>query len=167
MRSVAIGTMNDAEYNELVQLHADHLYRFVLKNTRNAEDAEDVVQSSFEKMWAKRDTVNTVTGKAFLFTVAYHELVDLSRRKKVRVELTDSPFHHRCNDHKKLLELAFSKLGEMQRSLVLLKDYEGYSYEEISGITGLNTTQVRVYLHRARTQLRKFLGSLDNIVEMN
>jgi RNA polymerase sigma-70 factor (ECF subfamily) len=138
-----------------------------VKNTRNTEDAKDIVQSSFEKMWAKRESVNALTAKAFLFTVAYHEVVDLSRRKKTRVQMEDAPVYHRGNDHKRLLEIAFSKLGETQRSLVLLKDWEGYSYEEISGITGLNTVQVKVYLHRARLQLRKYLGSLENVLEMN
>lgn len=159
--------MTDRDYNECVQQHADHLYRFVLKNTRNAEDAKDIVQSSFEKMWAKRDTVNPLTAKSFLFTVGYHEVVDLSRRKKKTVRMEDVPHYHRGTDHKKLLEKAFTKLNDTQRSLVLLKDWEGYSYAEISGITGLNTPQVKVYLHRARLQLRKYLGSLENLLETN
>lgn len=159
--------MTDRDYNECVRQHADHLYRFVVKNTRNAEDAKDIMQSSFEKMWAKRESVNALTAKAFLFTVAYHEVVDLSRRKKKRVQMEDVPIYHRGSDHKKLLEKAFSKLSEIQQSLVLLKDWEGYSYEEISGIPGLNTPQVKVYLHRARLQLRRYLGSLENVLEMH
>jgi RNA polymerase sigma factor (sigma-70 family) len=63
-----------------------------------------------------------------------------------------------------LLELALSRLNETQRSLVLLKDYEGYSYQEIGQITGLNESQVKVYLHRARLQLKNYLVSLENII---
>ena len=81
--------------------------------------------------------------------------------------MEDVPLYQRGTDHKKLLEKAFTKLNDTQRSLVLLKDWEGYSYEEISGITGLNTSQVKVYLHRARLQLRKYLGSLENLLEVN
>jgi RNA polymerase sigma-70 factor (ECF subfamily) len=50
-----------------------------------------------------------------------------------------------------------NRLNETQKSLVMLKDYEGYSYEEIGKITGLSDSQVKVYLHRARLQLREYL----------
>jgi RNA polymerase sigma-70 factor (ECF subfamily) len=62
------------------------------------------------------------------------------------------------------LEEALSRLSETQRSLVLLKDYEGYSYEEIGKITGLNESQVKVYLHRARLQLRGYLVKMENVI---
>jgi RNA polymerase sigma-70 factor (ECF subfamily) len=55
-------------------------------------------------------------------------------------------------------------LSETARSLVLLKDYEGYSYEEIGTITGLNESQVKVYLHRARLQLKNYLVSIENVM---
>jgi RNA polymerase sigma-70 factor (ECF subfamily) len=48
--------------------------------------------------------------------------------------------------------------------LVLLKDYEGYNYEEIGQITGLNESQVKVYLHRARLNLRNYLGKPENVM---
>jgi len=56
------------------------------------------------------------------------------------------------------------KLGETQRSLVLLKDYEGYSYQEIGAITGLSESQVKVYLHRARLQLKTYLVRRENVI---
>jgi RNA polymerase sigma-70 factor (ECF subfamily) len=65
---------------------------------------------------------------------------------------------------KDLLEKALGRLNERQRSLVLLKDYEGYSYEEIAEITGLNSTQVKVTLHRARLQLKEWLVSVENVL---
>jgi RNA polymerase sigma-70 factor (ECF subfamily) len=46
----------------------------------------------------------------------------------------------------------------------MLKDYEGYSYEEIGQITGLNEGQVKVYLHRARLALRNYLVSPENVM---
>jgi len=58
---------------------------------------------------------------------------------------------------------ALSRLNETQKSLVMLKDYEGYSYEEIGEIMGLNESQVKVYLHRARQTLRTYLVSAENI----
>jgi RNA polymerase sigma-70 factor (ECF subfamily) len=69
-----------------------------------------------------------------------------------------------ANNLKKILEEALSRLSETQRSLVLLKDYEGYSYDEIGKITGLSESQVKVYLHRARVQLKNFLGKPENVI---
>ncbi|HWY35590.1 MAG TPA: RNA polymerase sigma factor, partial [Nitrosopumilaceae archaeon] len=65
---------------------------------------------------------------------------------------------------KEVLEKALNRLNERQRSLVLLKDYEGYSYEEIAEITGLNITQVKVNLHRARLILKEWLVSVENVL---
>jgi RNA polymerase sigma-70 factor (ECF subfamily) len=69
-----------------------------------------------------------------------------------------------ANNLKKVLEEALNRLGETQRSLVLLKDYEGYSYEEIGKITGLSESQVKVYLHRARVQLKEYLVKIENVI---
>ena len=65
---------------------------------------------------------------------------------------------------KKALQEALNRLSEVQKSLVMLKDYEGYSYEEIGQITGLNEGQVKVYLHRARLALRNYLVSPENVM---
>ena len=65
---------------------------------------------------------------------------------------------------KRELEKALQQLTPLQKSLVLLKDYEGYSYEEIGKITALNASQVKVYLHRARLQLKGIVGKLENII---
>ena len=59
---------------------------------------------------------------------------------------------------------ALARLSETQRSLVLLKDYEGYYYEEIGQITGLSSSQVKVYLHRARLQLKEYIVKVENVI---
>jgi RNA polymerase sigma factor (sigma-70 family) len=161
--------MTDREYNDCVTLYADNVYRFILKNLRQEEDARDVVQSAFEKLWKNREGVEAVKSKSYLFTIAYHQMIDHLRKVK-RVELrpvfreeariADKP----VGQLKKALESALSRLSETQRSLVLLKDYEGYSYVEIGQITGLTESQVKVYLHRARTQLKNYLVSLENLI---
>jgi RNA polymerase sigma factor (sigma-70 family) len=161
--------MTDREYNDCVTLYADNVYRFILKNLRQEEDARDVVQSAFEKLWKNRDGVEAVKSKSYLFTIAYHQMIDHLRKVK-RVELR-SVFREETrvannpvSQLKKALESALSRLNETQRSLVLLKDYEGYSYVEIGQITGLTESQVKVYLHRARTQLKHYLVSLENLI---
>lgn len=161
--------MTEKEYNQCVSEYADNVYRFILKNLRHEEDARDVVQSAFEKMWINRADIDNSRCKSYLFTVAYNQMIDHLRKIK-RVQLRDEfreetrvqdkPMHNT----KKILEDALSRLSETQRSLVLLKDYEGYSYEEIGQITGLNESQVKVYLHRARIQLKNFLVSPENVL---
>lgn len=161
--------MTEREYNECVNLYADNVYRFILKNLRHAEDAKDVVQGAFEKLWINRVQVENERSKSYLFTVAYHQMIDHIRKNK-RISLQEEfsenvkgsvgPKH----DTKRILNEALAKLGEKQRSLVLLKDYEGYSYEEIGQITGLNESQVKVYLHRARLQLREYIVKVENVI---
>lgn len=161
--------MTEKEYNECVKEYADNVYRFILKNLRHEEDSRDVVQSAFEKLWRNREDVDNAKCKSYLFTIAYHQMIDHIRKEKrivLRGEFkedtgtTDKPVHNA----KKILELALSRLNETQRSLVMLKDYEGYSYEEIGKITGLNESQVKVYLHRARIQLKNYLVKPENVL---
>lgn len=161
--------MTEREYNECVTTYADNVYRFILKNLRHEEDARDVVQTAFEKMWRNREDVDASKSKSYLFTVAYHQMIDHIRKVK-RIQLKDEfsdntkVQHKPVHNIKKVLEEALSRLSETQRSLVLLKDYEGYSYEEIGRITGLNESQVKVYLHRARLQLKNYLVRLENVI---
>jgi RNA polymerase sigma-70 factor (ECF subfamily) len=60
---------------------------------------------------------------------------------------------------KKILMCAINELNPIQKSLVLLKDYEGYSYQEIGEIMHLSESQVKVYLHRARLILKTKLSA--------
>ncbi|ULQ52330.1 RNA polymerase sigma factor [Flavihumibacter fluvii] len=161
--------MTEREYNECVRVYADNVYRFILKNLRHEEDSRDVVQSAFEKMWLHREEVTYDKSKSYLFTVAYHQMIDHLRKLK-RVVLKDEFSEHvsisnkPVNNLKKVLDDALSRLSETQRSLVLLKDYEGYSYEEIGKITSLSESQVKVYLHRARIQLKNYLVKPENVI---
>ncbi|MBA4138946.1 MAG: RNA polymerase sigma factor [Segetibacter sp.] len=162
--------MTEKQYNECVNLYADNVYRFIFKNLRHEEDARDIVQSAFEKMWRNRDVVKNEKSKSYLFTVAYNQMIDHIRKVK-RISLTEDfsetsngVYHQPATSARKTLQEALDRLNEIQRSLVMLKDYEGYSYEEIGTITGLNESQVRVYLHRARTTLRNYLVSRENVI---
>ena len=161
--------MTEREYNECVNTYADNVYRFILKNLRNEEDARDVVQTAFEKMWRHRDEVDALKSKSYLFTVAYRQMIDHIRKVK-RIQLKEE-FNEEAkvqnkpaNNLKKILDEALARLSETQRTLVLLKDYEGYSYEEIGQITNLSESQVKVYLHRARVQLKEYLVKVENLI---
>lgn len=161
--------MTVAEYNECVEKHADGLYRFLLANIRSIVDAEDLVQDSFEKLWKQRDSVAHEKAKSYLFTTGYHTMIDRIRRKRFKGEFpedADSTLYHteHYNDLKQVLQQAVERLSEIQRVVITLRDYEGYSYEEIGAITGLNESQVKVYIYRARMHLKKYIGSPENVI---
>lgn len=90
-------------------------------------------------------------------------------RKNKRIQLKEEfpedgriQYQQHGNMRRVLME-ALNRLNETQRSLVMLKDYEGYSYEEIGKIMELNESQVKVYLHRARVILKNYLVSPENV----
>ncbi|MDB5232821.1 MAG: polymerase ECF-type sigma factor [Chitinophagaceae bacterium] len=160
--------MTEREYNECVNQYADNVFRFIVKNLRHEEDAKDIVQTAFEKLWRNRESVETDKSKSYLFTVAYNQMIDHIRKSKrisLKDEFSDSGIQHQpVPQVKKTLMEALNRLNETQRSLVMLKDYEGYSYEEIGKIMDLNESQVKVYLHRARLNLRNYLVSSENVI---
>ena len=161
--------MTEKDYNQCVTLHADGVFRFIVKNLRNEEDARDVVQTAFEKLWRNREDVDAEKSKSYLFTIAYNAMIDHLRKvKRIYLKEEFNPdmrvVDRPVNNAKAILEQALAKLNETQRSLVMLKDYEGYSYEEIGQITGLNSSQVKVYLHRARLQLKEYIVKVENVI---
>ena len=156
--------MTDKAYNECVDNFADGVYRFIVKNIRHTEDAQDIVQSAFEKLWVNRAQVLPEKAKSYLFTVAYHQMID-HIRKSNKMPLSDEasiphqPINQAQTELKQLLMRAVNQLNPTQKSLVLLKDYEGYSYQEIAEIMNLSDSQVKVYLHRARIILKNKLSA--------
>jgi RNA polymerase sigma-70 factor (ECF subfamily) len=162
--------MTERDYNECVKQYADNVYRFILKNLRHQDDAQDVVQSAFEKLWINREQVDGEKAKSYLFTIAYHQMIDHLRKVKRMNYREDMPETALGTENqpnrfgKQALDRALATLTDTQRNLVMLKDYEGYSYQEIGEILGLNESQVKVYLHRARLQLRNYLVCKENVV---
>jgi RNA polymerase sigma factor (sigma-70 family) len=161
--------MTEKEYNECVTRYADNVYRFIVKNLRHEEDARDVVQSAFEKLWRNRDQIDGAKSKSYLFTVAYNQMIDHLRKAK-RVYLKEEfreetkISDRQVNNARAVLQEALARLSETQRSLVMLKDYEGYSYQEIGQIMNLSESQVKVYLHRARLQLKEYIVKVENVI---
>ena len=166
--------MTKDEYNKCVQQFSDGLFRFVLSNIRNRELAEDIVQESFVKVWERRDDIPLEKAKSYLFTTAYHTLIDQTRRKENTAFVSEeaasfvnaqggSPHYP---DVQEVLHKAIATLPEAQASAILLRDYEGYSYEEIGQILNLSESQVKVYIFRGRTTLKNYLKSMDNLIDI-
>ena len=156
--------MTDKDYNDCVDNFADGVYRFIVKNIRHTEDAQDIVQSAFEKLWVNRVQVLPEKAKSYLFTVAYHQMIDHIRTSNKmplseETSIPHQPIVQERRELKQVLMRAVNELNPTQKSLVLLKDYEGYSYHEIGEIMNLSDSQVKVYLHRARLILKNKLSA--------
>lgn len=151
------------EYNNSVSLYADGIYRFVIKNLRDAADSKDIVQETFARLWERHKDVEVKKVKSYVFTIAYHMVIDKVRtiHEEPITEGQDA-FQNTFRSYtgiKEVLDDAISKLPADQRSVVMLRDYEGYSYDEIAEITNLSLSQVKVYIFRGRTFLRRQLES--------
>jgi len=161
--------MTTSEYNKCVDAFSDGVYRFILKNIKDEDKAKDIVQDSFIKMWDKVSDIEYLKARSYLFTTAYHTMIDLIRREKKQTVLEDSftrnlSVNHHYSDLKEILDAAVEKLPEIQKSVILLRDYEGYTYEEIGEICGLNESQVKVYIYRARLFLKNYIGDLEKVI---
>jgi RNA polymerase sigma-70 factor (ECF subfamily) len=161
--------MTVAEYNLSVDQHADSIFRFIVKNLKDEDRARDVVQDTYTKLWIKYAEVSFEKCKSYLFTTAYHTMIDMLRKEKKIAELEKIDFvpeskDPQYSDLKEVLNEATGTLPEIQRSVLMLRDYEGYSYKEIEEITGLNENQVKVYIYRARKYLMKYIGSIETLI---
>lgn len=160
--------MNVKTYNRIVDEQADGLYRFAYSMCKNRDDAQDVVQDAFSKLWERKDQVNQEKVKAYLFTTVHHKMIDLFRKGKKFQELGEVESHvttrQTTHDLKEILHEALDTLSEIQKSVILLRDYEGYNYEEIAEMTGLNLSQVKVYIFRGRQKLKNYIGQLDLVL---
>lgn len=149
--------------------YSDSLYRFILKHIKNEDAAKDIVQDTYEKVWRKVNDVESTNAKSYLFTAAHHTLVDYTRKAKKQgdyTEVAENKLQHQnqYSDLKEILNMALDKLPEIQKSVVLLRDYEGYDYSEIGKITNLTESQVKVYIFRARAFLKNYIGKLEVVI---
>lgn len=158
--------MNAKEYNIAVDTYADNIFRFALKHLKNEMSAKDIVQETFMKVWDKHAEVSFEKVKSYLFTTAYHSIIDWIKKEKrsADFDLADKHLSMPAKqefDLQSILDWALSRLPEIQKSVVLLRDYEGYPYDEIAEITGLSESQVKVYIFRARQSLKTYLKQKD------
>ena len=161
--------MTAREYNDSVDQFADGIYRFAMKHLRNEMSAKDIVQETFTKVWIKHEEIDVTKAKSYLFTTAYHAIVDWvkkdGRNKDIEtIGVVPVSEYSTSFDLQEVLTEALNRLPEIQKSVVLLRDYERYNYAEIAEITGLNESQVKVYIFRARQTLKEYIKHIDLVV---
>lgn len=161
--------MTVEEYNISVDEYADRLFRFVIKSVEYEDLANDIVQETYTRLWEKVKTVSFDKVRSYLFTAAYHIVLNIFRKDK-RIEKMEE-YHTKGYSHseqytdiKEVLNQALDQLPEIQKTVVLLRDYEGYSYKEIADMNKLSEAQVKVTIYRARMALKDKLGSIESLV---
>jgi len=161
--------MTVKEYNRSVDDYADLVYRFIRADMKDEDRANDIVQDSFEKLWRHVEEIEYRVVKSWLFTTAYHTMIDIIRKEKrtARLEESDQSEYwdeSQYSDLNEILHSALFRLPEQQRSTVLLRDYEGYSYKEIAEITGMTEAQVKINIFRGRLALKSFIGKIETVL---
>ena len=160
--------MTTKEYNKIVDSYGQRIYSFIFNSLRDSEESKNLVQDTFETLWIKKDSVDISKTKSYLFTIAYRKMVDHTRRNKTMVNyLSNMQVGIQQNSEqelnaKHLLKKAFMKIREEYKRVILLRDSEGYSYDEIAKITGQTAGQVRTNLFRGRKELRTIIERLES-----
>lgn len=161
--------MTVKEYNRSVDEYADSVYRFIRGNLKDEERANDIVQDSYEKLWRHVAEIEFPVVKSWLFTAAYNNMIDIIRKEKRMTNLESSHeeemiYESHYSDLNEILHNALDRLPEQQKTSVLLRDYEGYSYKEIGDITGLSEAQVKINIYRGRIALKNFIGKIETVI---
>jgi RNA polymerase sigma-70 factor, ECF subfamily len=161
------------QFDNLFKQHRQRVYGYAYHYLGDEEDAADVTQEVFIRMWRSRRAIEEDRVVAWLLRVARNLCVDVYRRRSTRhkyfreerVSIMEHPDHRPQPDRvtagnmfDERLKKALDKLGEPHRSIVVLREIQEYKYEEISEALELPLNTVKVYLHRARRALREELS---------
>jgi len=165
-----------AAFEELVSSNYSHIYNLCYRMMRNQQDAEDMLQESMLKAWRKLKSFKQSSSfSTWLHRIAVNTCLDTIRKNKkkksVSVEEMDEFGKHIVDDkasnfedatlEKDVVQNALSQLKERERIIIILKDVQGYSYEEIAQILECPMGTVRSRLSRARATMVKILNSME------
>ena len=156
-----------AQYRQATEQHRQRVYSFAYYSLRAKEDAEDVTQEVFIKLWQHWQKVDHGKLGAWLMRVAHNAVIDHVRKQRPAQANLD---HYADVDNqagrsdqateidqqifKDQLQLAIKSLDDPFRSIIVMRDVQGLSYADIEVSLGLSESQVKVTLHRGRRKLR-------------
>ena len=170
----------DAAYDELVRTYNASIFHVAYRMLGDSAEASDVVQDIFLKVFRNIDGFKGEAAlKTWIFRIAFSEILNRLRRWKRRyrfatVSIDDQPNgggsgHHiadsrptpeealESKEQERAIQLALSKLSRDHRSIIVLRDIEGFSYTEIADVLGVSIGTVKSRLARARGDLKKSL----------
>ena len=156
-----------AQYRQATEQYQRRVYSFAYYSLRAREDAEDVTQEVFIRLWQHWQKVDHEKLGGWLMRVAHNAVIDHVRKQRpAQVNLDhyadvedQSSRNNDANDidqqiFKDQLQLAIKSLDDPFRSIIVMRDVQGLSYADIQESMGMSESQVKVYLHRARRKLR-------------
>lgn len=160
--------MNLEEFKKQVLPLKNKLFRFANRLLEDREEAEDMVQEVFIKLWNRRDKLDEYRSVEALAMVTTRNLcLDKLKRRKIIIErmenlkdeMTDSQQDQKTDlsDIVHKIHQIIQTLPEQQQSIIQLRDIEGYDFEEIAELLDMNENAVRVNLSRARKKIRELL----------
>ena len=158
--------MTEIEYNLCIDNFTDSTFRFLVKNIKDSDTAKDILQDTFTKLWEKREDVEYVKAKSYIFTSAYHTMINNIKYNSLKFNIpqTQTITSNSYNDINEVLNEALEQLPQIQKASILLRDYEGYSYNEIGDILNLSQEQVKINIFRARVKLKEYIVTIDNVI---
>ena len=162
--------MKSSEFKLLVMPYSSRLYRMAFRLMNNREEAEDIVQEVYVKLWGMRkELFNYNSIEALSVRITRNLCLDHLRRRKVSYDAmkaeqlkqesqpeTPSEKLEKREDAE-LVHKLIEALPEPQRSLVHLRHLEGKEYEEIAEMVNMNVNAIRVSISRARKQMREMV----------
>lgn len=175
---------DEEAFGEFTAAYEKQIYNYCLRQTRNAEDAEDLTQEVFLRAWrGLPNFAGRCTLRTWLYQIAVNTCVDLARKKARRpvtvpltVETDGEEQVREIPDTENAPETILSgkmtresirkgleALGEEQRRIVILRDISGLSYQEIADTLGITEGTVKSRLSRARGKLAGWLIKNGNI----
>lgn len=166
--------MNLESFQSRVLPVKNKLYRFALRFLGNEDEAQDIVQEVFIRVWNGRDHMNEVQNwEAWCMRITKNLSLDrirtLTRKQTQPLEdgygvVHSAPTPHETTEvQESMRRIAqiIASLPEKQRQVIHLRDVEGYSYNEICEIMELDINQVKVNLFRARTAVREKMTKIN------
>lgn len=161
---------NDDVYSEVYSEHSKSIWNFIFFKCGNQEEADDLVQEAFIKLWKNCENVTPEKAKSFLYKVANNAFLNVVAHKKVILK-HQIQFQHHHNEQnpqyileekefKNKLQKAINNLTEGQRTAFLLNRIEGKKYREIAEILEISVKAVEKRMSLALKSLRK---EIDNI----
>jgi RNA polymerase sigma-70 factor (ECF subfamily) len=167
---------NSASFGQLVRRYQDRLYNTMVHVVNSCEEAQDVCQEAFVQAFVKLETFQRSSAfYTWLYRIAFNVAISRRRRRKPTVSVEQSremtgeepidnhePPHQRLEQAERVAQVqaALATLTEEHRSILILRELEGFAYETISELLDLPVGTVRSRLHRARLQLREQLKEM-------
>jgi RNA polymerase sigma-70 factor (ECF subfamily) len=164
--------MNSEKFNKILDQHQQRIYSLALYILRDRSEAEDITQDVFTRLWKDFAHIDLDKTRQWLSTVTRNACIDKIRRRKEYTQVEDNhqitTIHQEpagnlaLNQLSDWLKNAISCLKEPYSSLIILCDVQQTPQDKAAQALDLSANQVKVYLHRARRQLRCLLKEHNN-----